>query len=242
MRMNLTAQAMILWMATSALADDPLDSASDYVSRGMQRFRDNEIAESIRDFQRAVELDPQTAPYLWQRGISHYYAGEFKKGRQQFESHQAVNRQDVENAAWHFICVARMEGVEAARKSLIKIDTTRDTRIPMSEVYQFYAGRGSEDAVSKAAENADTELARMYAHLYLGLYYEVAGEVEKARGHMRKAAAAKLQNHYMHDVAKVHLLQRNWEALTDEAREHAWPRGELNWLIGAWDVGAMRHN
>ncbi len=78
-------------------------------------------------------------------------------------------------------------------------------------VYQFYAGRGSEDAVIKAAENADTELARMYAHLYLGLYCEVAGEVDKARDHLRKAAAAKLHNHYMHDVAKVHLLQRKWE-------------------------------
>ncbi len=201
---------VFLWMAASVLADEPLDSASDYVSRGMQRFRENKIAESIGDFQRAVELDPSAAPHLWQRGISDYYAGDFKQGRQQFESHQSVNRHDVENATWHFICVAQIEGVKAARKSLIKIDTTRDTRVPMSEVYQFYAGRGSEDAVIKAAEDADTELARMYAHLYLGLYYEVASEVDKARGHMRKAAAAKLQNHYMHDVAKVHLLRRKW--------------------------------
>ena len=95
--------------------------------------------------------------------------------------------------------------------AFIKIDITRDTRIPMSEVYRFYAGRGSEDSVIEAADKADTELARMYAHLYLGLYYEVAGEVEKARSHMRNAAAAKLRKHYMHDVAKVHLLQRKWD-------------------------------
>ena len=107
--------------------------------------------------------------------------------------------------------MARIDGIEAARKSLIKIDTTRDTRIPMSEVYQFFAGQGSEDAVIEAAENADTERARMYAHLYLGLYYEAAGEVDKARGHMCRAAAARLQNHYMHYVAKVHLLQREWD-------------------------------
>lgn len=209
--MSGTAQAIIFWMATSAFADDPLESASDYVLRGMRRFRENQIAGSIRDFQQAVELDPRTGPQLWQRGISHYYAREFKKGRRQFESHRTVNPHDVENAAWHFICVAAVDGLVAARKSLIKIDTTRDTRIPMSQVYRFYAGRGSEESVIDAAEKADTELARMYAHLYLGLYYEVAGKVEKARGHMRKAAAARLQNHYMHDVSKVHLRERKWD-------------------------------
>ncbi len=209
--MSGAAQAIIFWMATSAFAGEPLESAPDYVSRGMRRFRANQIAGSLGDFQRAAEVDPRTGPHLWQRGISHYYQGDFKKGRRQFESHQTVNPHDVENATWHFICVAAVEGVDAARESLIKIDTTRDTRVPMSEVYQFYAGRGSEDSVIEAADKADTELARMYAHLYLGLYYEVAGEVDKARGHIRQAAAAKLQTHYMHDVAKVHLLQRKWD-------------------------------
>jgi len=64
--------------------------------------------------------------------------------------------------------------------------------------------------VLDAANKAGSELARMYAHLYLGLYHEVAGDKNKARGHMRKAAAAKLQQQYMHDVAKVHLRQRKW--------------------------------
>ena len=204
------AQTIIFWMATLALADNPLESASDYVSRGMQRFRNNDIAGSIRDLDRAETLDPRIAPHLWQRGISHYYSGSFKKGRQQFESHQTVNRHDVENAAWHFVCVAQTDGVEVARESLIKLDASRDTRIPMSEVYEFYAGGGSEDSVMEAVERADTERARMYAHLYLGLYYEVVGKLDQARGHMRKAAAASLTKHYMHDVAKVHLQQRKW--------------------------------
>jgi lipoprotein NlpI len=125
--------------------------------------------------------------------------------------HQNVNQHDVENAAWHFLCVARIEGVKAARMSLIKIDTTRDNRAPMSEVYEFYAGRGSKDTILQAAENAGTEVARMYAHLYLGLYYEVAGDQDKARHHMREAAGAKLRNHYMHDVAKIHLFERDWD-------------------------------
>jgi len=206
-----TVQAILLCLATPVWADAPLESPSEYVSRGMQHFRRNKITESIRDFDRAVEIEPRIAPRLWQRGISLYYTGNFDKGRQQFESHKTVNPHDVENAAWHFICAARIDGVKAARRSFLTIDTKRDTRVPMSQVYEFYAGRGSEEAVIQAAKRAGTERARMYAYLYLALYYEVAGEVHKARAYMQKAAAARLQDHYMYDVAKVHLLQRKWE-------------------------------
>jgi lipoprotein NlpI len=202
--------AVLLAVTASALAEDSLRTASDYVSRGMERFRSNEIVASISDFEHAATLDPQAKPHLWQLGISHYYAGNFQQGRQLFEQHQNVNRHDVENAAWHFICVARADGVETARKRMLKIDVARDVRIPMREVYQFYAGRGSEAAILAAAQQADTEAARMYAQLYLGLYYEVAGKVEQARDYLRQAAAAKLEQHYMCDVAKVHLLQRKW--------------------------------
>jgi lipoprotein NlpI len=225
--MSVAAQAILFWMATSVLADGPLESAADYVARGMQRFRARDIAGSIRDFQEAAELDPRAGPHLWQLGISYYYAGDFQKGRRQFESHRAVNPHDVENAAWHFLCVAAADGVAAARKSLIEIDTARDTRVPMGEVYRFYAGRGSEEAVTKAAEEADSEQARMCAHLYLGLFYEVAGETAKARDHTRKAAAAKLRDHCMHDVAKVHLGERKWdrkEAESGTAAGRGWPR------------------
>jgi lipoprotein NlpI len=209
--MSCSVYGIVFWIALTSVADVPPKTAADYVSRGMQEFRANKIAESLRDFDRAADLDPPTAPYLWQRGISDYYAGKFKEGRLQFETHKAVNPDDVENAAWHFLCVARTDGVDAARKALIKIDLTRDARVPMAEVYDLFAGRGSEEAVLKAAKNARSEQAQMYAHLYLGLYHEVLGNAEKARDHMRQAASARLKNDYMHDVAKIHLLQRKWD-------------------------------
>jgi hypothetical protein len=64
--------------------------------------------------------------------------------------------------------------------------------------------------VLAAAKKADSERAQMYAHLYLGLYYEVAGNTKQAQLHMKLAAAAKLHNNYMHEVAKIHLRQRDW--------------------------------
>jgi lipoprotein NlpI len=209
--MTCAAHGILISIALSALAGAPAESAADFVDRGMQEFQANKIAESLRDFDRAAELDPAGAPFLWQRGISDYYAGKFQEGRRQFESHKTVNPDDVENAAWHFLCVARADGLDAARKALIKIDVTRDSRAPMAEIYEFYAGRGSAEAVLAAAKKENTERARMYAHLYLGLYDEAAGDVSKAREYLRQAAAARLEKDYMHNVAKIHLLQRKWD-------------------------------
>ncbi|MDH3719427.1 MAG: hypothetical protein OES79_15005 [Planctomycetota bacterium] len=202
-------QILCLWLVLAA--DPQLETAAGHVARGMQRFRENDIAGSLRDFDRAAEMQPQRAPHLWQRGISHYYAGRFDEGRRQFEIHKAVNPHDVENATWHFVCVARQKGLDAARRALIDIDTRRDTRVPMAEVYEFYADRATADAVLKAAKTAGTERARMYAYLYLGLYFEVTDDPEQAARHMRQSAAAKLADDYMHDVARIHLRQRDWQ-------------------------------
>ena len=207
---------LVLLLASGAVsygqreANSP-KSAEKLVERGMKRFRDNKIAESIADFEAAAKRDPKLRPHLWQLGISYYYAGKFLQGKRLFESHRTVNPHDVENAAWHFLCAARAEGLESARKKILPIETRRDTRIPMAEVYALYSGKGTADDVLAAAAKAGTARAKMYAHLYVGLYDEVTGKTKEAREHLRQAAAVPLKNHYMHDVARVHLLQRDWK-------------------------------
>lgn len=52
--------------------------------RGMNVFRQGGIDESIELFDRALEVDPSVRPYLWQRGLSLYYANRFQEGAQQF--------------------------------------------------------------------------------------------------------------------------------------------------------------
>lgn len=195
-------------LVIALLAAGP-QTAGEFVTRGMQRFVDNDIAGSIADFDKAVELDPGVEPRLWQRGISYYYAGEFAKGVKQFEIHKTVNPHDVENATWHFICVAKAEGIDIARKKLIPIDTKRDRRVPLKEVYELYAGRATSDDVSKAAKDAGPR-AQMYAHLYLGLYAEATGDADTAKKHMLASAAIDMDGHYMQDVTKVHVKQRGW--------------------------------
>lgn len=197
--------------AGSLLAQDQA-SPNQLFREGVDAFYAAKPKESVAAFDRLIELAPESKPQLWQRGLSLYYTADYRAGREQFEVHQTVNPADVENAAWHFICVARAESVEAARKALIPIKG--DSRIPMKEVHELFAGKGSPEAVLEAAETGEGEdlrTHRCYAHLYLGLYFEALGDEAKAKEHMLKAAQDFSMDHYMGICAQVHVKLRGWE-------------------------------
>jgi lipoprotein NlpI len=179
-----------------------------YQFRGAQHFRAGHFREAVADFDKFIELAPEQAPHHWQRGIALYYAGRFDDGRKQFELHQTANPYDVENAVWHFLCVARGSNAEKARASLIPIE--RDARVPMMQIHALFAGKAKPNDVMKAAEAgkvspAEKDNQLFYAHLYLGLYYEATGDAKLAREHIVKAATQFKADHYMGDVARVHM-------------------------------------
>ncbi len=183
--------------------------------RGEHKFFEADIKGSLADFNEVIALAPERDPYLWQRGISLYYGNLFQEGKEQFERHQAVNAQDVENAVWHFLCSVRSPGgsVEMARKNLIPI--TEDARVPMKEIHALFSGKGSVEAVLEAADSqgdpTKSERAKnafLYAYLYLGIYFEAIGETEQMKAHISKAANDFKLDHYMGKVAQVHAKLR----------------------------------
>jgi lipoprotein NlpI len=203
----------IVFLALLGLTISAQDAASpnELFRQGVDAFYAAKPKESVAAFDQLIALVPDSKPQLWQRGLSLYYTGDFKAGREQFETHQTVNTADVENAAWHFICVARAENVDAARKALIPIEG--DTRVPMKQVHELFAGKATVEDVLKAAESGegeDLKNHRCYAHLYLGLYFEALGDEVKAKEHMVKAAKDYPMDHYMGKCAQVHAKLRGW--------------------------------
>jgi len=198
---------ILVSLAGSLFAAEAL-TASDFEKRGERHFRRGEIKEAITDFDNVIELRPEQEPYHWQRGIAYYYAGEYQKGRRQFELHQTVNPNDVENAVWHFLCVAKAESFDKARQQLISIHG--DCRVPMMEIYRLFAGTSSPEVVLAAAKEGDPSSGELksrlfYAHLYLGLYADAKGDRAGTLEHIRAAVRDFGQPHYMGDVARVHL-------------------------------------
>ena len=179
------------------------ESPQDVFDRAVADFQRGRVKESAAGFDNLVRLVPDSAPQLWQRGIALYYAGRYRDCRAQFESHRTVNPADVENAAWHFLCVARAESPEKARSALLPVGP--DPRVPMREIYEMFRGtRRPEDVLAVAGTQPS---AQFYAHLYLGLYYEALNNKALALEHITAAATERFASAggYMHTVAKVHL-------------------------------------
>jgi lipoprotein NlpI len=148
--------------------------AEAYDHRGGELFKLGQFKESVADFDAYLKLRPEEKDGHWRRGISLYYAGKYEEGRDQFKACEKKYADDVENATWHYLCNARLVGVEKARAALLKIG--KDRRVPFMEVYALYAGKAKPDDVLKAARAgnpSEDELKErlFYAHLYLGLYY-----------------------------------------------------------------------
>lgn len=198
-------------LAATAAAQTRGEGPQDVFNRAVADFERGRVAESAAGFDNLIKLVPDSAPRLWQRGIALYYAGRYKDCRAQFESHRTVNPDDVENAAWHFLCVARAESPEKARSALLPVGP--DPRVPMREIYEMFRGRQRPEDVLAAAGTQPPAL--FYAHLYLGLYFEAINNNPLALEHIRAAADDRFASAggYMHTVARVHLglLQRQVE-------------------------------
>lgn len=189
-------------LACVVSAQTPREQPRAIFDRAVTDFQAGRITEAAAGFDNVAKLVPDSAPQLWQRGIALYYAGRYRDCRAQFESHRTVNPNDVENAAWHFLCVARAESPAKARTALLPVGP--DSRPPMREVYEMFRGTMTPEQVLAAAGNQP--IAQFYAHLYLGLYFEAVGNADRTLEHMTIAASERYgMAGYMHGVARVHL-------------------------------------
>ena len=188
--------------------------------RGDCYLKAGRMDRAIADFDAYLKRKPDDEPYHWRRGIAFYYAKAYERGVKQFQTHKTVNADDVENSVWHFLCNAKLVGVEKARAALIPLEG-KDARVPMMTVYEMFAGRAEPKDVLAAAGQAQgaaaqSESALFYAHLYVGLYHEAMGHADEARRHLVIAATKHTSPFYMGDVARVHVKLLN-EAVKKDA-------------------------
>lgn len=178
-----------------------------YELRGTEKFKLGRFEEAIADFDREIERDPPREPWHWKRGLAYYYAGQYEKGQKQFERYHDLEDGDVENAIWRFLCMVQSGDVQTARSKMLKVRD--DPRVGMMEAYRLFRGEATPDDVLGAIQRGQPEgealtARRFYAHLYLGLHFDVLGQRERAAEHLQVAVDNRI-DHFMWDIAKLHL-------------------------------------
>jgi hypothetical protein len=96
-------------MAGALASTEDRAAARSLIVQGMEAFRRGDVTGSIQYFDRAEHAQgPSLTPFLWQRGISYYYADDFALASRQFRTDVQVNPSDVEEIVWDIASQLRM--------------------------------------------------------------------------------------------------------------------------------------
>jgi lipoprotein NlpI len=195
---------MAAWLATSPSGTPGTQSPQDLADAAEADFAQGRLADAIAKYDRLATMVPEVAPMLWQRGIALYELGRYDDCARQFASYFVVNRKDLENATWHFLCTARSRTPAIARASVLEAGP--DLRILRTEIYEMVRGRMTPEALMALADTS-VPIVRFYAHFYIGYYLEATGNPTAARAHFVAAASPELMDDagFLAVVARIHL-------------------------------------
>ncbi|KAJ7558066.1 hypothetical protein O6H91_04G023600 [Diphasiastrum complanatum] len=198
-------------MASSLERIQQQDKAMECISRGMQLFSQGDVEGSLVEFDKALELDPNQRPYLWQRGLTLYYLDRFEEGANQFRDDVSINPNDAEEAIWCFLCEAQLYGVDEARKRFLEVGS--DRRFVMRKVFELFHHGGDPEKILGQFDDNGGQLT-FYSSLYTGLYFEAEQNADAAKAAITAAARSfygSRSTDYMALVAKAHCARRGWQ-------------------------------
>ena len=188
-------------------------SAKQKAQRTVTKHQQPQLAEELcRDNQdqECGGINACGAPTLWQRGIALYIAGKYDECAAQFAAFFAEDPSDLENAAWHFFCVARARSIERARTE--RLQAGPDPRILRQQIDEMLSGQRTPDQLLDLAGRS-VAIVQFYGHLYVGLYMDASGHRAAAIEHLTMAADPRYDAYggFMNVVAKVYVerLRRN---------------------------------
>eukprot|EP00892_Ulva_mutabilis_P011136 jgi/Ulvmu1/8395/UM042_0102.1 len=181
------------------------------ISDGMAQFRMGNVQASIELFDRAMEARPTVKPYLWQRGLSLFYAGRYADAAEQFRADVAVNPNDTEEAIWTYLAEAQLFGATRARDQLLQVG--QDPRQYMRQAYAAVSASTSAEVAAATRANSATGPDAFYLALYRGLLLEALGDTTAAAAAVAAARGTEYaqryaRKDYMIALADVHCAQR----------------------------------
>ena len=168
-------------------------------------FRLGRFKEAIADYDKGIAFgSPHDINSCWERGLAQYYNGDFRGGAEQFYRYDQVGALDIENGLWRLMCIAKYAGVDKARADMLTY--TDKKRPPFPALLDLFFDKGKvELVIQEATETAKSQdqltVNLFYAHYYVGKYYEMIDEKNKALDHIQTALKHKI-THFMYICAQ----------------------------------------
>jgi spermidine synthase len=99
-----------------SLTKDNVEDIDFYVNRGVARAKENQIAEALKDFDKALELDPNYIPALQNKAYTFLYVGDFPRATEIYIKLTIINPLLPENYYYAGYCYSNQEMHQQASK------------------------------------------------------------------------------------------------------------------------------
>ena len=185
---------LVLPLSCDSLASSPSVNRKAVMTRAAISFvKERDPSAALRYYDM---LPP--SPYLWQRGLVAYCAGEFEVAAKQFDFDRSVNGGDGEEALWMCASLARIQGTTKADllsslppNGLVVNDPRQVIRDSVKLFYDFLSTSPPNDLAAKfLTSNSGDDKTTFYADLYLGLLYDsISPNPTLASSYLSKALA-----------------------------------------------------
>lgn len=182
--------------ASTSLADSTftgsIDNNINYIRLGMSQFQQGRVSDSIVSYNNAEMLQPSISNFLWQRGISQYFARDYRSCFNQFTNDVKYNPRDTEEIIWAMMCDTRLtSGDVIAAQSRMMSTPSPDPRRYMARINDLFRGSISLPSFRQDIDNVDEKSADyFYGSLYLSLFEDLVGDLDSAAHDISRALSS----------------------------------------------------
>jgi lipoprotein NlpI/V8-like Glu-specific endopeptidase len=177
--------------------------------RALVGMAEGRIPEAIGDFNRAIELMPQSGAYHANRATARMIDGDQARAVEDFRRAVQFDPDDPFVHLLLFIAQARAGEMDAARQALEAYAAAHPGDAWPRPIVDLYLGRGSPQAVEKAAvvaaEGKDAAGQRLDADFYLGQWALISGDEAAASLRLKSVCDSRMREYLEFDIARADL-------------------------------------
>lgn len=163
-------------------------AARAFTSRGIAWHARGDYERAIADYDSAIGLNPQDVLAVKNRGLARYFQGRFALAARDFAQARQMGKPDAYVALWSYL--ARTRNAESVRSEFEQDAKGVPNDAWPAPVLRAYLGQIGPEALLAAAAHPDAKTQaeqRCEANYYLGQWYLIRGEQDRAVAHFRAA-------------------------------------------------------
>ncbi len=177
-----------------------------FAARGIALVEQGNLKSAVRDFTESIRLDPNYDATFRSRGRSLFLLGDFKGAAEDFKTALSMDETWAYSMLWLYMSLERagMDGRTGLKEQAKRLDLN----MWPGPVVSLYLGEFTQSGVIEGLNDGSTYVDSetfCEAYFYIGQYYLMLGQTEKAREMLERAVGTDVTGFPEHSASLAEL-------------------------------------